>query len=111
MSIVAEAYGSMMVLSVDPALSRAESEEFRRLAAEQTKAGGRWFVLDLSRAGAMDSQGLEDLLWFQDEVQRAGGTVKVAGLKGHPRQIFELVRFDKKFEVFDNVHEAVKSLR
>jgi len=111
MPIIAEAYGSMMVLSADSSLSRAESEEFRRVAAEQTKAGGRWFVLDLSRTGALDSQGLEDLLWFQDEVQQSGGTVKVAGLRGHPRQIFELVRFDAKFEVFDNVHEAVKSLQ
>jgi len=37
--------------------------------------------------------------------------VKVAGLKGHCRTIFEIVRFDRKFEVFDNVHEAVKSFQ
>lgn len=111
MPTLADAYGSMTVISVEPALTRAEDADFRRLASEQLQAGGRWFVLDLSRTGALDSQGLEDLLWFQDEVQQSGGTVKVAGLRGHPRQIFELVRFDAKFEVFDNVHEAVKSLQ
>jgi len=37
--------------------------------------------------------------------------VKVAGLKGHCRMIFEMVRFDKKFQVFENVHEAVKSFQ
>jgi hypothetical protein len=37
--------------------------------------------------------------------------VKVAGLKGHCRKIFEMVRFDRKFQVFDNVHEAVKSFQ
>jgi anti-anti-sigma factor len=109
MPTTADAYGSMTVLSTEPALVRAEDEAFRRTALEQIRAGGRWFVLDLARAGYFDSQGLEDLLWFQEQVEAAHGEVKVAGLKGHARRIFEMVRFDKKFEVFENVHEAVKS--
>jgi anti-anti-sigma regulatory factor len=111
MPTVADAYGSMTVLSVEPAMTKAEGDEFRRTAAAQVQAGGRWFVVDLSRAGGFDSQGIEDLLWFQERAQEAGGVVKVAGLKGHGRKIFEMVRLDKKFEVFDNVHEAVKSFQ
>lgn len=109
MPTTADAYGSMTVLSMEPALTQPEDEAFRRVASEQIRAGGRWFVLDLSRAGCFDSQGLEGLLWFQEQVEAAKGVVKVAGLKGSARAIFEIVRFDKKFEVFDNVHEAVKS--
>jgi anti-anti-sigma regulatory factor len=109
MPTIADAYGSMTVLTVEPSLTKAEGEDFRRAAMEQIQAGGRWFVLDMARAGAFDSQGLEDLLWFQEQVAAVGGVVKVAGLKGHCRKIFEMVRFDKKFEVFDNVHEVVKS--
>jgi len=101
----------MTVLSVEPALTKAEAEEFRRAAAEQIHAGGRWFVLDLARVGGLDSQGLEELLLFHDQVDSAGGVVKVAGLKGHCRKVFEIVRFDRKFEVFDDVHEAVKSFQ
>jgi anti-anti-sigma regulatory factor len=109
MPTTADAYGSMMVLAVEPALTRAEDGEFRRVAADQVREGGRWFVLDLSRVGQFDSQGLEDLLWFQEQVEAARGEVKVAGLKGNGRKTFEMVRFDKRFEVFDNVHDAVKS--
>jgi anti-sigma B factor antagonist len=109
MPTTADAYGSMTVLSTEPALTRAEDEVFRRIAAEQIRAGGRWFVLDLSRVGYLDSQGLEALLWFQEQVEAAQGVTTVAGLKGHARRIFEMVRFDKKFDVFENVHEAVKS--
>jgi anti-anti-sigma regulatory factor len=109
--MVADAYGSMTVLSVEPVLTRAESADFRRAAAEQLRAGGRWFIVDLARCGSLDSQGLEDLLWFQEQAAASGGVVKVAGLKGHCRQIFELVRFDKRFEVHDNVHDAVKSFQ
>jgi anti-anti-sigma regulatory factor len=109
MPTTADAYGSMTVLSIEPALTKAEADEFRRVAAAQIKAGGRWFILDLARAGLLDSQGLEELLWFQEQVEAAGGLIKVAGLRGHCRKIFEIVRFDKKFEVFENVHEAVKN--
>jgi len=109
MPTLADAYGSMTVISVEPALTRAEDADFRRLASEQLQAGGRWFVLDLARVGQFDSQGLEDLLWFQEHAEAAGGVVKVAGLRGISRKTFEMVRFDKKFEVFENVHEAVKS--
>ena len=111
MPTVADAYGSMTVLSVEPGLTKAEAEEFRRVAEGQIRDGGRWFVLDMARVGAVDSQGLEDLLWFHEQVDAVGGAVKVASLKGHGRKIFEMVRFDKKFEVFDNVHEAVKSFQ
>lgn len=109
MPTTADAYGNMTVLYVEPALAQDESGVFRRVVGEQIQAGGRWFVLDLGRVGLFDSAGLEDLLWFHDQVDAVRGVVKVSGLKAHGRKIFEMVRFDKKFEVFDNVHEAVKS--
>jgi anti-anti-sigma regulatory factor len=109
--MVADAYGSMTVLSVEPALTRGESADFRHAVTEQLRAGGRWFIVDLARCGSFDSQGLEDLLWFQEQVGEVGGMIKVAGLKGHCRQIFGLVRFDKRLEVYDNVHDAVKSFQ
>jgi anti-anti-sigma regulatory factor len=109
--MVADAYGSMTVLSVEPALTKGESADFRHAASEQLRAGGRWFIIDLARCGGFDSQGLEDLLWFQEKVGEVGGAVKMAGLKGHCRQIFELVRFDKRLEVHASVHDAVKSFQ
>jgi anti-anti-sigma regulatory factor len=111
MPTVADAYGSMTVLSIEPGLTRAEGEDFRRAAGEQLQAGGRWFIVDLSRCGTFDSLGLESLLWFQEKAGLAGGVVKVAGLKGPCRQIFEMVRFDRRFEVHDTVHDAVKSFQ
>jgi len=109
MATTTDAYGSMMVLSVEPALTAREGDNFREVAGEQIRSGARWFILDLSAVGYFDSAGLETLVWFQEQIEQANGDVKVAGLKGLARQTFEIVRFDRKFEVFDNVHEAVKS--
>ena len=109
MATTADTYGSMTVMTVEPAFTGAEADAFRRVADEQLRAGGRWFVLDLARAGTFDSRGLEELLAFQEKVASNGGVVKLAGLKGHCRKIFEMTRFDKKFEVFEGVHEAVRN--
>jgi len=109
MPTTADAYGSMMVLAVEPALTAREGDDFHEVADEQIRSGARWFIIDLSDVGYFDSQGLETLVWFQEQVEGAGGDVKVAGLKGLARQTFEIVRFERKFAVFDSVHEAVKS--
>jgi anti-sigma B factor antagonist len=109
MTTTADAYGSMMVLSVEPALTVREGNDFREVAGEQIRSGARWFILDLSGVGYFDSAGLESLVWFQDQIEASGGDAKVAGLKGLARQTFEIVRFDRKFDVYDSVHEAVKS--
>ena len=108
MATIADTYGSMTVLTIESALTKGEAEAFRGTASEQVRSGGRWFVLDLSKTAYFDSRGLEDLLWFQEQVEGVGGIVKVAGLKGNGRKIFEMVRFDKRFEIFDTVHEAVR---
>lgn len=109
MPTTANMYGSMTVLAVGPALAGDEGEQFRAVVSEQINAGGRWFVIDFSKVAYCDSRGLEELLDFQEQVEVAGGVVKVAGLKGNCRRIFELVRFDKRFEVFDSLQGAVKS--
>jgi len=109
MPTTADAYGSMMVLSVDSALTAREEDAFRQAVGEQIRSGARWFILDLSGVGFFDSRGLEALVWFQEQVESVRGVVKVAGLKGLARKTFDMVRFDKKFDVFDSVHEAVRS--
>jgi anti-anti-sigma regulatory factor len=111
MPTAVDAYGSMTVLTVEPALTKVEGESLRAAVGEQLKAGGRWFIVDMARCGVCDSLGLEDLLWFHEKATQVGGLVKIAGLKGNCRQIFEIVRFDKRFEVYDNVHEAVRSFQ
>ena len=109
MATTANLYGSMTVLTVEPALAGPEAAAFRRLASEQVGRGGRWFVVDLSRAACCDSRGLEELLAFQEQVEAAGGLVRVSGLKGTCSKIFELTRFEKRFEVFEDLQEAVRS--
>ena len=109
MATAAEKYGDVVVLSVDSEFTGEAVQQFRQAAEEQLTAGNLWFVLDFLKATALDSNALETLLWFRDEVEGHTGLVKVCGLDETCAKVFELTRFDRKFEVFGDVTGAVKS--
>jgi len=109
MATTAEKYGDVVVLSVESEFSGDTISQFRRVAEEQTTPENLWFVLDFEKAVSMDSNALDSLLWFRDRVETNTGLVKVCGLDETCSKIFELTRFDRKFEIFDNVTDAIKS--
>ena len=109
MTAAAEKYGDVVVITVESEFTGDTVQQFRRVAEEQLKDSNLWFVLDLEKTVSVDSSGLETLLWFRDEVESHTGLVKVCSLDDTCRKVFELTRFDRKFEVFDSATDAIKS--
>ena len=110
MTTTASKYGDVVVLSVDSDFTGDTVGQFRRVCQEQMSCEDvLWYVLDFEKTVDMDSSGLEALLWFRDEVESRTGLVKVCNLNETCAKIFELTRFDRKFEVFEALPEAVKS--
>ncbi len=105
----AEKFGDVVVISVEAEFSGDAVKEFRAVAEQQAVPENLWFVLNFLQTSTMDSAGLEALLWFRDQVEGNTGLVKVCGLDQTCAKIFELTRFDRKFEIFPGVSEAVKS--
>ena len=109
MAASAEKYGDVVVISVESEFTGDTVQQFRRVAEEQLRETNLWFVLDLEKTVSIDSSGLETLLWFRDQVETNTGLVKVCALDETCRKIFELTRFDRKFEVFESSTDAIKS--
>jgi anti-anti-sigma factor len=109
MATQAEKYGDVVVISVESEFTGDTVQQFRRVAEEQITDANLWFVVDLEKTVSIDSQGLETLLWFRDEVESHTGLVKVCALDDTCRKVFELTRFDRKFEVFETATDAIKS--
>ena len=109
MTTTAEQYGDVIVINVESEFSGDTVSQFRRAVQEQLGQENQWFVIDFEKALSMDSAALEALLWFRDEVEGQTGMVKVCGLDETCAKIFELTRFDRKFEVFEDLTEAMKS--
>jgi len=109
MATSAEKHGDVVVISVESEFTGDTVQQFRRVAEEQLATGARWYVLDFEKAVTLDSSALEALLWFRDAVEGQTGLVKVSTLDEICAKIFEVTRFDRKFEVFAGVTDAVKS--
>lgn len=109
MAASVEKYGDVVVISVDGEFSGDTIQQFRRVAEDQLGGDGVWFVLDFEKTVSMDSNGLETLLWFRDQVESHTGLVKVCALDDTCTKVFELTRFDRKFEVFPSATDAIKS--
>lgn len=104
-----EKYGDVVVISVEAEFSGDAVRQFRTVAEGQTTVENLWFVIDFEKTSTIDSGGLEALLWFRDRVEGNTGLVKVCGLDEACAKIFELTRFDRKFEVFPGLSAAVDS--
>jgi anti-sigma B factor antagonist len=102
-------FGDVVVISVESEFSGDAVNQFRAVAEKETIPENLWFVLDFQQTSTLDSAALEALLWFRERVEGNTGLVKVCGLDQTCAKIFELTRFDRKFEIFPGVSDAVES--
>ncbi len=101
----------LTVLTVRGDLVEAETDRFRRVAIERMEAKVRDFVLDCDRLDAIDSKGLETLLWLKNEVEDRLGQVRLARPAEHVKKVLECTRLAARLECEADVESAVRSLR
>lgn len=111
MKINHEDYEQTTVIGVTGDMTADDLEPLRRLCTDRTGDTTRDFVLDLTGVDFVDSQGLETLLWLQDTAGEQLGQVRLVGLDDNVQTILRVTRLDNRFDVYDDVNSALKSLR
>lgn len=66
-------------------------------------------LIDLSAVDFIDSSGLGMLVTCLRSARKAGGTLKITSLQDNPKNLFEITRLDRVFEIFEDRDTAVKS--
>ena len=110
MKLAHEDHGQLTVLSLKGELEAGETDRLRKAVLERMEAKIRDFVLDLEELEHIDSQGLETLLWLQDECAEQLGQVRLACVREHIRTILEMTRLALRIESHESVDAAVRSL-
>jgi len=64
-------------------------------------------ILDLSRVTFLDSAGLSGLLACLQQVAQAGGDLKLCGVTDEVRVLFDLIKMQRLFEIFESADDAV----
>ena len=68
-------------------------------------------VVDLQKVDYIDSGGLGSLVSALRQTRSVDGDIRISGLSGKVRSVFELTRLHRIFEIFDDELQAVKSYR
>ncbi|MEM9883869.1 MAG: STAS domain-containing protein [Planctomycetota bacterium] len=110
MKLTHEDRDELTVLTLDGELSRDEPERFRRAVLERLDARARDFVLDLGGLDAIDSQGLESLLWLEEQCADRLGQVRLARCNDTLRNVLRVTRLTDHFPAHDDVDAAIRSL-
>jgi anti-sigma B factor antagonist len=64
-------------------------------------------VVDLTHVTAIDSTGVALVVSLFKRMRALGGTIRVAGIQGQPREIFHFLRLDQSLPMANTVDEAL----
>ena len=111
MKVSYEDHDLVTVLTMSGDFLADQQDMFRRTCDERIHAGIRDFVLNLEHLAHIDSIGLEMLLWLQKEVTGNSGRLRIAMADDLLHEVLMLTRLTSKFDLFETVEAAAKSLR
>ena len=111
MKISHQDQGHLTVMSLRGEMVRDEAERFRRTANERMDQGVRDFVIDGQSLEAIDSPGIEALLWLQERVIDRLGQVRLAACPPYFFDILCMTRLSDRLEHHPTVEDAVQSLK
>lgn len=129
MKLSYEDHDTITVLRVSGELTADQVDAFRRSCQDRISAGIRNIVLDMEHMTLIDSAGLEFLLWLAEEIGSpssgaaganpygsssygaSSGQLRLVKPDETVRKILYITRLDKRFDIFDTIEAAARSLR
>jgi len=111
MNVRCEDYDHVTVVALSGELNADTVENVRKHIDQRIENKVRFFVLDLEQMTYVDSKGLELLLWLQEQCDERLGQVRLNKPDETCRKILQVTRLDGRFDIFDDVTEAVKTMR
>jgi anti-anti-sigma factor len=112
MPIKCEEYNQVCVISLDGDLAGENAQAARKSVDDQIEQRQVVdFVFDFDKAGFVDSEGLETLLWVKRRCEDLFGQLKLINLDENIRKILEITRLEHRFECQPNLEAALKTMR
>jgi len=97
------------IVGIGKELDARSAEKCREFFLDLVSGGKRRIVADLSALDFIDSSGLGSLVTAVKTARHAGGDLRLCGLTGPVKSIFQLTRLLKVFRTFESVESAVSS--
>lgn len=109
MEIAEQIIGEVTVLRLKGRLDSVSAIELKDRVKACVKKLPIRLVIDMADIDFVDSSGLGSLVACLRSVNKATGDLRIAGLQDRVRAVFELVRLNQIFEIFDSADAAANS--
>ena len=88
-----------VIVNLSGSIYVEEAAQIRESLIGYIEKGHKTFVVDLGNVDYIDSSGLGTLVAIQKRALQNGGSVIIKNLKGLVKDLFELTRLTKVFEI------------
>jgi anti-sigma B factor antagonist len=99
----------VLILSADGGLNMDNADEFVSELETLVESGIRKLIVDCTKLTYISSWGMRVLMLLHKKLAGRGGDVKLVGVQGPIIRLLEIVKFDRIFQIYPNVDEALKA--
>lgn len=107
---IQQASKTTVVVRVGKALDFRNAADFKASSQEHVRSGVRYFVLDFTGTGILDSTGLGVIFSLYRQLTPVGGQVVFASVSRPVQVVVQLTRTYKVFRQFPTVETAFEAL-
>jgi anti-sigma B factor antagonist len=102
-------HGSVKIVEAEGEVDLYSSPKLRKVLLDLTKSEHKAILVDLNKVKYMDSSGIATLVEALQQVGKYHGKLKLTNLREAVKDVFELSRLDKVFDIYQNKEDALKS--
>jgi anti-sigma B factor antagonist len=104
------AHPHTVIVEIGQALDFRNVSAFKQVYLQQIRLGMRFFILDFSETGILDSTGLGAIFYLHRQIKDFGGRVVFANPSRPVQVVVQLTRTFNTFQQFVSTEEALNKL-
>jgi anti-sigma B factor antagonist len=102
-------HDSIKIVEVEGEVDLYSSPQLRKILMDLTKEERKSILVELGKVKYMDSSGIATLVEALQQISKYNGKLKLANLRDAVRDVFELSRLDKVFDIYPTINDALKA--
>jgi len=102
---------SVLVIAADGGLNNDTIDEFIESVEKLLSAGVERIIVDCDHLDYISSRGVATLLMLHRRMEKRGGDVRLANVRGAVGQIIQTLNLDGVFQMYPTVERAMLSFR
>jgi anti-sigma B factor antagonist len=109
MQIKSRSENNILILDISGEVDLYSSPEIRKKFNEITEKKVPLIIVNLSEVNYIDSSGVATLVEAFQKTRSYGGKLRLAAMKQNVKNVFEVARLDKIFDICGDLNEAITS--